>query len=295
MKNFFILIGIGVIWLIVWLPRPMQYALGRVFGKLLYRLSARRRRITEVNIKLCFPELTAEQQHQLVKKTFAENAIGFIEIAVSWFRDPAASRKLMTVEGLENLDAAKKLGRGVLLVGAHYSMLDFGALLLTAVTDMDAMYRPHQNPTIDRLIKRSREKFCENVVDRKNMRQVVKCFKQGHVFWYAPDQDYGKEVSVFAPFFGISAATVKYTSKLATITNSPVIILGTHRKEDNSGYIISFSKPLEGYPSGDDVKDATQVNLALEQQIRKYPAQYMWVHRRFKTRPEGEESFYKDI
>ena len=178
------------------------------------------------------------------------------------------------------------------LVGAHYSTLDMGGMLVTAVSGMDAIYKPHSNPLIDQVMKKSRERYCGKVVDRKNMREVVKSFKQGSVFWYAPDQDYGRDVSVFAPFFGVNAATIKYTAKLAKINNSPVVILGHHRKSDDSGYVVSFSKALEGYPSGDDVADATRINQAIEREIRKYPEQYMWVHRRFKTRPEGEAGFY---
>jgi len=278
--------------LVVWLPRSIQYGIGRVFGKLLYRYGKRRRRITEVNIKLCFPELSAEQQTALIKKTFEDNAIGFIETAVSWFRSSAYSHKYLTIEGLDNLNAAKKLGKGVLLIGAHYTTLDLGALLASSVTELDAMYRPHNDPTINKVMKRSRESFCRQVVDRNNMREVIRSIKAGNVFWYAPDQDYGPDVSVFAPFFGISAATVKFTAKISKMCKCPVVIFSHHRKHDDSGYIVSFSEALEGYPCGDDVIDATRINQAIEQQIRKYPAQYMWVHRRFKTRPEGEEGFY---
>ncbi|RLA04886.1 MAG: lipid A biosynthesis acyltransferase [Gammaproteobacteria bacterium] len=279
-------------WLLVWLPRPVQYWLGALFGKLLYRVAKRRRHITEVNIKLCYAELSPEQQQIMVKKVFEENAIGLIETAVSWFRDPAYSRKRLTVEGLEHLNQAKSLGRGVLLVGAHYTTLDMGGVLITDVSELDVMYMPNKNPFVDRLIKRSRERYCDRVIDRKNIRGVYKSLKDGHVFWYSPDQDYGKKSSVFAPFFGINAASVKFTTKFANINNSPVVILSHHRKPDNSGYIVRFSKALEGYPTGDDVADATLINQKLEAEIRKCPEQYMWVHRRFKTRPDGEQGFY---
>lgn len=292
MNNSHILIGIYLVRLLVWLPRPVRYGLGRFFGGLMYRFGKRRRHITEVNIGLCFPELTASQQQAMVKKVIKENIIGLIDIAVAWFRKPTYSFKNLTIEGEQNLLQAKSMGKGVLLVGAHYTTLDLGALLVSSISEIDGIYRPHNDPRIDRVIKTSREKFCGRMVDRNNMRGVIKSLKDGRVFWYAPDQDYGKDVSVFAPFFGINAATVKFTAKIAKISRAPVVIFSHFRKPDDSGYIVSFSKPLEDYPSGDEVADATRINHELETEIRKYPEQYMWVHRRFKSRPEGEQGFY---
>ena len=292
MNNFNAVLGLTLAKTIVFLPRPMQYGLGRVLGKILYRFGKRRRHIAEVNVALCFPELSKDEQHSLVKKVFAENAIGFIETAVSWFRKPSYSYEGITVEGLEHLEAAKKLGRGVILVGSHFSTLDLGGLLVTAHTKLDASYRPQKNKLINDVMIKSRQGFLDRVINHRNMREVLKSLKDGHVLWYAPDQDYGRKVSVFAPFFGINAATIKFTAKLAKFNNSPVVILGHYRKADDSGYVVSYSKALEGFPSGDDVADATQVNEGIEREIRKCPEQYMWVHRRFKTRPEGEDGFY---
>jgi KDO2-lipid IV(A) lauroyltransferase len=292
LNNFNAILGLTLAKTIVLLPRPMQYGLGRVLGKILYRFGKRRRHIAEVNVALCFPELSKDEQHSLVKKVFAENAIGFIETAVSWFRKPSYSYQHITVEGLEHLEAAKKLGRGVILVGSHFSTLDLGGLLVTAHTKLDASYRPQKNKLINDVMIKSRQGFLDRVINHRNMREVLKSLKDGHVLWYAPDQDYGRKVSVFAPFFGINAATIKFTAKLAKFNNSPVVILGHYRKADDSGYVVSYSKALEGFPSGDDVADATQVNEGIEREIRKCPEQYMWVHRRFKTRPEGEDGFY---
>ena len=284
--------GLLIMWLVVRLPRSLQYSIGRFIGKLLHRFATKRRHITEVNIRLCFPELSASEQRQLVKDVFAENAIGFIEIAASWFRSAEFLQKYLTVEGLDNLLSAKAQGKGVLLVGAHYSTLDLGALFVSTVSKLDSIYRPHNNATIDKIMLKSRHRFCENMVSKRNLRGVIKSLKNGSVFWYAPDQSYGEDVSVFAPFFGVTASTVKFTAKIAKTVDCPVVILSHHRKSDDSGYIVRFSKPLDDFPSGDDVADATRINLALENEIRKYPAQYMWVHRRFKVQPEGVESFY---
>ena len=284
--------GLLIIRLIVRLPRGFQYSLGRFLGKLLYRFAAKRRHVVEVNITRCFPELSNVEQQQLIKDVFAENAIGFFEIASSWFRSAEFLQKGLTIEGLENLESAKAQGRGVLLVGAHYTTLDLGALFVSTVTNLDGIYRPHNNPVIDKVMLKARQGFCEHMISKKNVRGVIKSLKNGLVFWYAPDQSYGKDVSVFAPFFGVTASTVKFTAKIVKSVNCPVVILGHHRKSDDTGYVVSFSKPLEGFPTGDDVADATRINSELEKEIRKFPAQYMWVHRRFKVQPESDESFY---
>ncbi len=292
MNKFIAHFGLGLMKLVVHLPRSTQYALGRLFGKLLYQLAKRRRRITDTNIKLCFPEFSEIERQQFVKKVFEENAIGFIETACSWFLDPNDLMKNVTVQGQELIDAALKEGRGVLIIGSHYSTLDLGVLLTATLIKLDAVYMQNSNPTFNRVMRESRERYFNHLIDKDNMRDIVKSLKKGHALWYSADQDHGAEVSVFAPFFGVEAATIKTAAKLAKIANSRVILLSHHRKPDDSGYVICFSRAPDGYPMDDDVKSATLMNRAIEQQIRKCPEQYMWVHRRFKTRPEGEKDLY---
>lgn len=282
---------IGLLKLLAPLGIKNQVRVGTVIGKLAYRLVKRRRKVTEVNIRLCFPELDADAQEKLVKSCLIENAIGFIETARAWFADPATIDSQLEVEGLENLRQAMAAGRGVLVIGAHYTPLDLGAVMASRYIEFNGMYRPHKNALMDKVMRESRLKVAK-IVDRQDMRTIVRALKGGEAIWYAPDQDYGVEVSVFAPFFGVRAATIKTTSKLATINDSPVLILSYHRKPDNSGYIMRFSKPLDAFPSGDEVEDATLINRKLEEEIRRCPAQYMWVHRRFKTRPPGDKGFY---
>ena len=285
-------LGLGLMRGIALLPYPSQIRLGRALGHLLYIFAHRRRKIAATNIGKCFAELSATQQAALTKQSVIENGIGLIETCNAWWNWQGISLNDIDVEGAEYLEKAKSAGRGVILVGAHYTTLDMGGVLMSKISIVDVMYRYNKNPLFDYVMRRSRENFCNQVIERSNMRTVIRCLKKGDVVWYAPDQDYGANHSVFAPFFGVQAATITATSRLAKMNNSPVLVLSHHRKSNNQGYCVSITPPLSDFPSGDDILDATQINVALEKEIRKYPAQYMWVHRRFKTRPEGETRFY---
>jgi len=282
---------IGILKCLAPLSIKNQVRTGKVIGWLAYRLVKRRRKITEVNIRLCFPELDEVAQQKLVKDCINENAIGLLETARAWFADPETIRSQLDIYGLENLQKAHAQGRGVIVIGGHYTALDLGSVMASRYVEFNGMYRPHKNPLMDKVMRESRLRIAR-IVDRADMRTIIRTLKAGENLWYAPDQDYGAAVSVFAPFFGVEAATIKTTSKLAKINNSPVLVLSYHRKPDNSGYVIRFNEPLEGFPSSDEVVDATRINKALEREIRRCPEQYMWVHRRFKTRPQGETGFY---
>ncbi len=285
-------LGIGLLRLTVWLPQGARLALGRLLGAVLYRLARARRHITEVNIDQCFPDLDRNERRQLVRDTFAANATGLLETALGWWGSDARLQGLLRVDGAHHLQAALAQGRGVLLLGAHFTTLDLGGRLTRLVTDFDVIYRRSKNPVMDRLIRRNRQKFFGHVIERTDIRQILRCLKAGRAVWYAPDQDYGRKHSVFAPFFGIPAASITATARLARLNGSPVLFLGYYREGDGS-YRLEFQPPLADFPADDEVANATAINRVLEKAIRQYPEQYMWVHRRFKTRPAGEPSLYR--
>lgn len=286
--------GLLLLWLTTRLPFSAQLGIGSLLGHLLFHLARRRRHITEVNLKLCFPELSDQQQKDLVKRTFIANAIGVIETAYSWWASDKRVEPLVEMKGIELLHDALKQGNGVLLLGAHYTTLDLAGRFLSYYLDFDVTYRKHNNPVMDHFIVNSRKKRFGNVIERKEMRRALKSLKKNRVVWYAGDQDYGRKQSVFVPFFGIPAATITATSRLSSFNNSPVLLSSYYRKPDNSGYIFEISTPFDSIPSGDDSADATLINEVLEAAIRKHPEQYMWVHRRFKTRPDGNKHFYSE-
>lgn len=283
----------GVIWAVAQLPFNWQMRIGRWIGLLGYRFARGRRHVCATNIALCFPELSSAEQERLVRDTFISNGRGIMEIGLSWCRNPADFMDRVSVHGLDNLRQAHAQGRGVLLVSAHFCTLELMGALLTQLYPISVTYRAHKNPLFDALMKRGRERHLDAVVERKQVRRALRRLQDNKVLWYAADQDYGPRHSVFVDFFGIPAATITATSQFARFNHSPVVFFAHYRKPDNSGYELHFSEALEDYPSGDEHADARRINALIEAAIRPHPEQYIWLHRRFKTRPPGEPDPYR--
>lgn len=281
-------LGIGLLCLSAWLPYRARMAIGSGIGLVLHALARERRYITRTNIDLCFPELSEAERRKLVRDTFIANGIGLIETATGWVRPPGFLTDHVDFIGLDVLLNAKAQGRGVLMLGAHYSTLDFGANLLSLTCPFAVTYRPHRNPLFDAFMQRGRQRNCNGVFDRNDLRGALRHLKRGEVLWYAPDQDYGPEHAVYAPFFGRRAATITTPARIAAVNRSPVIFVRHHRREDRFGYELEFTALDGDFPSGDDVRDASLINRHLEAAIRHYPQQYLWMHKRFKTQPGGK-------
>jgi KDO2-lipid IV(A) lauroyltransferase len=266
----------------------MRMKIGSLLGYLTFALARERRYITRINIDLCFPELDAKARAQLVRRCFAENGIGLIETATGWVRPPAHFSDLLSISGAHHMEAALSKGRGVLMLGAHYTTLDFSANLLSQHFPFAVTYRAHSNPLFDAFMLRGRLRNCNGVFDRKDIRGAFKHLRQGKILWYAPDQDYGPEQAVYAPFFGKPAATITAGSRFAAFNNSPVLLVRHHRLARKPVYVIEFIPVPEPFPGADDVADATLLNRMLEDAIRVEPAQYLWMHKRFKTQAGGK-------
>ena len=282
----------ALMWLLARLPMRWIFALGKTIGVFGYHLARSRRRIAEVNIAKCFPTLDAEQRQQLVRANFRHTGMGVVEMALSWLNPRRDLSAHYRVEGLEYLHQAHDQDRGIVLVGAHYTTIDVTSQFLSKLGFVDVMYRRNKNPVWEWLQTQGRRHHFDGVVERSDMRQTIKRLKAGRAIWYAADQDYGRKHSVFAPFFGISTATIAASSRLAQRNQSPVLMLHQIRDIERRTWTLRFSPVLEGFAQGDEVADATRLNQMLEDSLRQVPDQYLWVHRRFKTRPEGEDSFY---
>lgn len=280
---------VGLIWLLSRLPLSTQWWLGKVIGELGYRLLARRRHITRVNIDLCFSELSAQARQKLVRQAFRSNGIGIMEIGLAWFRNPESLRSITRVHGLEYLERGLASGRGVLLLGGHYSTLDLGGSLISLFIEADVMQRDHNNPLMNAVMTRARERRYGVALASKDLRGLLRRLKANRTVWYATDQDYGRKGIVFAPFFGVPAASITATARIAERSGCAVVPFSHFRREGRPGYDIYFHPALSGFPSGDDLADATQVNRAIEQEVRRHPEQYLWMHRRFKTRPSRDD------
>ena len=284
--------SIGLMRLSAWLPWRVKLAVGKTIGLLAWRFAKRRRHITETNLRLAFPELGETPRARLVRDTFVANGIGIVETATGWCRDPEHLRHRVTFKGEEHMRRAMAQGKGALIIGIHFSTLDLGGALHSLFFPADVVYRPHDNALFERFMTRARSRIFGKAINRYDLRGVVRRIKAGHAVWYSPDQDFGREASVFAPFFGVEAATIKLTAKIARMTDAPVMPLIFHRNPDDRTYTLEYLPALVNFPSGDEVADAARVNAVIEAAIRRHPEQYLWLHRRFKTRPRGEAGFY---
>ncbi len=282
------------LWLTIHLPEKLQLRIGFGLGKILKRFSSHRYHIAKINIEKCFPDLTPKEQENLLNRHFESLGMYFVETALCWWTSDKKLAKRYRIEGIEHLEKAFAAGKGVILLSAHFTSFEIGCRLLNAASSgtFHGLYRQHKNPLLEEMILRGREAHFEKIIPRENIRGMLRSLKQNRAIWYAPDQDYGSHHSVFVPFFGIPAATITATSRLAKISGAAVIPFFPHRLPGNQGYLLEIQPPLENFPGESDEQDASRINRIIEKAINKSPEQYLWVHRRFKTRPPGKSSFY---
>jgi KDO2-lipid IV(A) lauroyltransferase len=287
-------VGLGVLWLVVQLPYAVLLRLGRGLGALMLLGAASRRRIAARNLELCFPERSAAERSRLLRENFASSGIAFFEMAMSWWWPRARLARLAHIEGLEYLQAAQREGQGVILMSLHFTTLEIGAALLGQRHTIDGMYREHKNPLFDYIQRRGRERHNQDAtaIEREDVRAMLKVLRAGRAIWYAPDQDYGRKQSIFVPLFGIPAATVTATSKFARLGKARVVPFTQQRLADGSGYRLVVHPPLADFPGASEEADCLRINQWVEQAVRACPEQYLWAHRRFKTRPEGATRLY---
>jgi KDO2-lipid IV(A) lauroyltransferase len=283
---------VGCAWLVARLPLGAIFALGLGLGKLFYRFGGSRSRITEINIERCFGELSVSAREELVRSNLIQVATGILEMTIPWLNPGRDLSDRFDVHGVEHLQKACAQGRGVVLVGAHFAAMDIILQPLSKAGPIDLMYRFNKNPVWEWLQVRGRRHFFSGVIEREDTRQILKRLKQGRAIWYAADQDYGRKHSVLVPFFGIEAATIVATSRFAKLNGSAVVFLRQTRDIKARRWSLNFRPAPDGFPTGDDVTDATLMNTLIESEIRLHPDQYLWLHRRFKTRPEGDAPFY---
>ncbi|PTU73444.1 lipid A biosynthesis lauroyl acyltransferase [Pseudomonas mangrovi] len=286
-------LGLGLLWLLTLLPYRVLMALGRLLGGLLYRLAGSRRRIAERNLELCMPELDAAARARLLRENFASMGMTFFEMTIAWWWPAERLRRLGRFEGLEYLHKAQAEGQGVILMALHFTTLEMGGGLLGLEQRAYGMYRPHKNPVFDFIQRRGREQRLEGVIERDDVRGMLKMLRAGATIWYAPDQDYGPKQSIFVPLFGIPAATVTATSKFARLGKAQVIPMTQMRLADGSGYLVRIHPPLTDFPGASEEEDCRRINGLIETAIGQCPEQYLWAHRRFKTRPPGEPKLYQ--
>ncbi len=291
-------IALGFMWLFAQLPFKVHLKLAGVIAWFMFRFSKRRKDIVETNLKLCFPEKSEEEIKALGKAHFFSAAMALFEMGITWWWSKKRFRNIYHIEGLEHLEKLQSEGKGVILMSCHFTNLDIGPGAVAHYFPVDALFRMHKNHALDYVQTRGR---CSNnpetqFIARENVKDMIAALRKGRIVWHAPDQDFGKkgrDQSVFVKLFNVPAATIATTSRIAKAGRAAVVPLTQKRLEDGSGYLVKIHPPVEGFPAATDEEDAQLLIEMVEKAILDAPDQYMWMHRRFKTRPEGEASFYK--
>lgn len=288
---------IAAMWLLHWLPYSCQVVLGNALGTILYALVTPRRKVAMRNLALCFPDVSERDRRRLCRQHLRLWMRTFLDRGLLWFATQQRLERLIRIEGLEHFEAAKpqKTGRPWIIFTPHFVGLDAGGIAVLMRQRLVSVYVQPPNRVLDRQLRAGRSRFQGSELYSRSVgiRPVVKAMKRGLPYFVLPDMDLGRQDSVFADFFGVPAATVTVMPRLAHLTRAVVVPLVVRVNDDGSGYTARFYPPWTDYPGQmDDQAGARAMNAFIEDRVREMPAQYYWVHRRFKTRPEGTPKIY---
>ena len=283
--------ALGLMRVVSKLPLSMIIFSGNILGYLIYYALPKRRRIGEINISFAFPNYSKKQIQDLNKTSIKNIGVAVFELALSWWEN----EKLLSwceIEGLDHLKQAQQKGNGVIILTAHFTCLEIGGPVLNHHVPFQVMYKHAHNDLFDAFMRYHRGRLYKAVVSHHKPITLIKGLKKGYAAWYAPDQDFGGKDTIFVPFFGVNATALTAPARFSKITSSPVVPYYIQRKEGSSGYKLTILPALQNFPTNDTLKDATIINQTLENMILKNPQQYLWVHKRYKNRPEGEAAVY---
>jgi len=286
--------GVFIFWLIHFLPFRVIVAIGNTLGTLFYLFAAERRQVGMTNLTLCFPKMSDEARKKLVREHVKMFMRGLIERSILWWSSAERIRNLIRIEGIEHFEAIKN--KPSILLTPHFVGMDVGGQWIAQHTDTVCMYSTQKNAYLTELLLQKRSRFGnQRLYSRfQGLRPILKGMRQGMPFIYPPDQDQGVKDGTFVPFFGVPAATMTSVSRIAQMTGAKVVPSITRVLPNGGGYVLTFYPAWENFPSEDEVADARRMNEFIEQRIMEMPEQYFWLHKRFKTRPEGEVSPYPD-
>jgi KDO2-lipid IV(A) lauroyltransferase len=286
-------LALGILWLLSLLPLRLLAPVGHGLGWLFYRLGRERRNIALTNLRLCFPQWSEAERRRIACLHFQALSRSVLEHGILWFGSKERIQRLVRVEGVEHWQAVR--GRPVIWLAPHFVGLDMGGARIITEWAACSMYRHQTDPVVDRMLLRGRTRFiAPRLFSRRDgIRPLIRAMREGLPFYYLPDQDFGPRDSVFVPFFGVPTATITGVSRIARLARAVVVPAVTRQLPGASGYVLTFYPAWRDFPSDDEVRDTRRVNEFIEQRVLEIPEQYLWVHRRFKTRPPGEPSPYE--
>ena len=264
--------------------------LGNVLGDLLWWVVASRRRITLTNLGACFPNMADGERRRIARQCFRNIARSVLDHSVLWKAGRARLEEYIRVEGIEYAQSAEN--RPLIVIAPHFTGLDAGGIRLSAALKVISVYSKQTNRAWDEWLLEIRARFDPILVARQgaDMRGVIRTVKEGSPLYYLPDMDLGATNSIFVPFFGVPAATIPMVSRIARMAGAKVVMAVTEMTPD--GYVLHVEPPWPDFPGASVEEDTARMNRELERWVLKMPEQYLWTHKRFKTRPPGEPGIY---
>ncbi|MGI2854910.1 LpxL/LpxP family Kdo(2)-lipid IV(A) lauroyl/palmitoleoyl acyltransferase [Shewanella algae] len=293
-KFWLLWLAVGLARLTLLLPLKWQMKLGSGIGLLAMKLARSRVNTAKRNLELCFPQMSEAERETLLRRNFQETGKAIFDTINAWWWSNDKVQKHMQIKGQEHVEQTLAAGQGVILFAVHCLPLEMGARIFGQFQPGVGVYRPHNNPVMEYLQVKGRLRSNKALVPKRDLRQMVRCLRNPDVIWYTADQDFGRSSAIFIPFFAVpDAATITGGTTLAKLGKAKVLPFFVERNADDTGYNIEIQAPLDNFPGENEVEDAKRGNGIVEQLISRNPAQYMWLHRRFKTRPnESEPSLY---
>jgi len=286
----------ALLWVAHFLPYRALVVIGDAVGALVFWLIPERRHVTRVNLAKCFPAMGAREREQLARRHFRAFCRSFVDRSLLWWAPRARIERLIRIEGLEHLRAAmgKPGGAPLILFVPHFVGMDAGGTRLSCEINAVSMFAKQKDEKFNELLLRGRSRFGDQrlVSRQEGIRATLTAMRAGRPFYYLPDQDYGPSDAIFVPFFGVPAATVPGLSRIARLAGARVLPCVTQMLPGGAGYLMRIEPPWDNFPTQDIEADTRRMNAYIEQRVLEMPEQYLWMHKRFKTRPEGEARFY---
>jgi KDO2-lipid IV(A) lauroyltransferase len=272
-------------------PLSIVAVIGNAVGAVMFWLIPERRNVTRINLEKCFPDLKKSERERLARMHFRAFVRSFIERGILWWAPRSRIERMVRLEGVENVEQEK--GRRIIVFAPHFVGLDATLSRLSCDFPVAMMFSRQKDPLFDALLYRGRTRFGGRMYPRQaGIKEGLREIESGALYYYLPDLDYGRKRSVFVPFFGVPAATVTGLSYIAQQTQAAVVPCVTRMLPAGGGYVARLYPAWKDFPSGDDVADARRMLAFIEERVLETPEQYFWLHKRFKTRPEGEARFY---
>lgn len=287
-------LAILCLWLIMFLPPVIQDKLANLLGYLARNINKKRRRIARKNIDTCFTDLTDEEKKQMLRDNFRHQARSVLSFGLFWWAPVRVLEKRIIIQGQNYIDASLKNGRAVIFMAAHSYALEAAVSATTMRYPLSGPFNPMKNKLLDWFVARGRQRHGTFIYPRAaGLRPIIKDVRSGCTMFYLPDEDLGRDRSIFVPFFGTEKASVPVLGRLAKTCKADVLPTIACYDEQQHRFIVHVFPPLQDFPQGEDMADTLSMNRALEKLVQVCPEQYFWIMKLFKTRPDKTQKFYQ--